>query len=169
MQIPGIAPPPTPWFREPWPWLIMLGPFVVVVAGLITAAIAFHGADGLVADDYYKQGLAINRVLEREQRALAMHVHGTAWYAGQSGRIRLQVVADTVLPAVLTLRLAHPTRAGMDQTVMLRAISPGLYEAALQLPESRHWLFALEGGNWRLNTDWDGRAALQLGVPRTAP
>ena len=169
MQIPGIAPPPTPWFREPWPWLIMLGPFVVVIAGLVTAVIAFRGADGLVADDYYKQGLAINRVLEREQRALAMHVHGTAWYVAQSGRIRVQVGADSVLPPVLTLRLAHPTRSGMDQTVMLRASSPGLYEADLKLPESRHWLFALEGGNWRVNTDWDGRAALQLGAARTAP
>ena len=25
-----------PWYREPWPWLLMLGPAVVVVAGFIT-------------------------------------------------------------------------------------------------------------------------------------
>ena len=58
-----------PWYREPWPWIIMAGPAVVVVAGVVTAWIAFSGADGLVADDYYKQGLAINKVLAREQRA----------------------------------------------------------------------------------------------------
>jgi hypothetical protein len=157
--------PPVPWYREPWPWLIMLGPATVIVAGLITTAIAFRGADGLVADDYYKQGLAINRVLEREQRALSMHVRGTATYVAATGRVRVQASADTPLPPVLTLRLAHPTRAGMDQTVMLRSLQPGLYEGALQLPESKRWLVTLEGGNWRLPGEWDGHAALRLGAP----
>ena len=23
-----------PWYRHPWPWILMLGPFVVVVAGM---------------------------------------------------------------------------------------------------------------------------------------
>lgn len=156
---------PVPWYREPWPWLIMLGPATVIVAGVITTVIAFRGADGLVADDYYKQGLAINRVLEREQRAVGMHVRGTVMYVAATGRVRVQVSADTPLPAVLTLRLAHPTRAGMDQAVMLRSLQPGLYEGALQLPESKRWLVALEGGNWRLPGQWDGRASLRLGAP----
>ena len=38
-----------PWYREPWPWLLMAGPAIVVVAGVTTAVIAFRGADGLVA------------------------------------------------------------------------------------------------------------------------
>ena len=50
-----------PWYRHPWPWLLMLGPFVVVVAGLLTAYIAFKSNDGLVDDDYYRKGLAVNR------------------------------------------------------------------------------------------------------------
>jgi len=165
MQTLPFKPAPTAWYREPWPWLVMLGPAVVVVAGIVTAVIAFRGADGLVADDYYKQGLAINRVLEREHRALALHVQGTAWYSNDSGRVRAQVEADTKLPPVLTLRLAHPTLAGMDQTVMLRSTQPGLYEAALHLPESKRWLVALEGGNWRIVGEWDGRSALRLGAP----
>ena len=44
-----------PWYRHPWPWLLMLGPFVVVVAGLLTAYIAFKSNDGLVDDDYYRK------------------------------------------------------------------------------------------------------------------
>ena len=47
------ASPRKPWYREPWPWIIMAGPATVVVAGVATAVIAFRGADGLVADDYY--------------------------------------------------------------------------------------------------------------------
>ena len=39
-----------PWYRHPWPWILMAGPAVVVVAGALTAIIAFQGADPLVAD-----------------------------------------------------------------------------------------------------------------------
>src|SRR4051812_31343236 len=42
-----------PWYREPWPWLLMSGPAIVVVAGCLTAGIAWKSDDGLVADDYY--------------------------------------------------------------------------------------------------------------------
>ena len=61
-----------PWYRELWPWLLMAGPAIVVVAALATAYLAVSSDDGVVADDYYKRGLVINRVLEREQRAAAL-------------------------------------------------------------------------------------------------
>lgn len=34
-----------PWWREPMVWLVIAGPVAVVVAGVITAAIAVRGAD----------------------------------------------------------------------------------------------------------------------------
>lgn len=37
----------------------MLGPFVVIVAAAITVYLAVISNDGLVDDDYYKQGLSI--------------------------------------------------------------------------------------------------------------
>jgi len=40
-----------------------------VVAGLATAVIAVRTADGLVAEDYYRRGVDINRRLTREERA----------------------------------------------------------------------------------------------------
>ena len=54
-----------PWYRHRWPWLLMLGPFVVIVAAAITVYLAVISNDGLVDDDYYKQGLAINQTLAR--------------------------------------------------------------------------------------------------------
>ncbi len=41
---------PKPWYREPWPWLLMAGPAIVVVAGFLTLGFAIQSADGLVAD-----------------------------------------------------------------------------------------------------------------------
>jgi hypothetical protein len=29
-----------PWYREPWPWILAAGPFIVVIAGIYTAWLA---------------------------------------------------------------------------------------------------------------------------------
>lgn len=34
-----------PWWRYPMVWLVIAGPAAVVVAGVVTATIAFRGAD----------------------------------------------------------------------------------------------------------------------------
>ena len=60
----------------------MSGPAAVVVAGAITTWIAFATADGLVADDYYKHGLAINAVLKREQAAAQRGIEARVERAG---------------------------------------------------------------------------------------
>jgi hypothetical protein len=39
-----------PWYHEPWPWILMSGPAIVVVAGIATAVIAVRTADPIVAD-----------------------------------------------------------------------------------------------------------------------
>lgn len=41
-------PTATPWWQERMMWLVVGGPAVVVVAALITGAIAVHGADEVV-------------------------------------------------------------------------------------------------------------------------
>lgn len=55
-----------PWYRHGWTWGLMAGPAIVLVAGAITTAIAIVSDDGLVARDYYKRGLMINKVLQQE-------------------------------------------------------------------------------------------------------
>ena len=79
-----------PWYRQLWPWLVISGPGAVLVAGAITMWLAFSGADGLVAEDYYKQGLAINRQLAREEAARAQGIAARVELSGE--RIRVQDV-----------------------------------------------------------------------------
>ena len=51
-----------PWFKQFWPWFLIILPGTVVIASLATVIIAFKGADDVVSKDYYKEGLAINHV-----------------------------------------------------------------------------------------------------------
>lgn len=50
-----------PWWREPWPWLLMLGPAVAMVGCVITIVLAFqsYGDQGIV-DGGIKQGLHVS-------------------------------------------------------------------------------------------------------------
>lgn len=56
-----------PWWKYGHVWLIISGPVAVIVAGFITLAIAIGTPDPVVADDYYRRGLDINKTLAAEK------------------------------------------------------------------------------------------------------
>jgi len=137
-----------PWYRQLWPWLLISGPGGVLVAGAVTMWLAFSGADGVVAEDYYKQGLAINRQLAREEAARAQGIAATIELGDDRIRVRLSGAA----PEALFVHLAHATRAGHDVRLRLTRAANGAYEAALEpLPKGR-WRVVIEDprGTWRI-------------------
>lgn len=139
----------TPWFRQPWPWLLMGGPAVVVVAGLYTASLAWRSDDGLVADDYYKRGLAINQSLDRTTAAAARGLHATVRIA-DDGRVDVALQGRGAWPASVRLRLVHPTHAGADRVVELPATGEGHYAGDIAAFAPGRWRIALEGDGWKL-------------------
>jgi len=147
---------PRPWYREPWPWILMSGPAIVVVAGLVTAAIAVATDDGLVADDYYKRGLAINRVIAREERARELGLSATVQFSGAPDRVRVLVDAGATGGAPPRLKLVNATRAGLDQAIALAPVAPGVYEGAVRMPPEGAWRLHLEDARatWRLTGHW---------------
>ncbi len=147
---------PVPWYREPWPWIVMAGPAIVVVAGIATAVIAIRTSDGLVADDYYKQGLAINRVLEREKRAGALGVAATVQFSDDRERARVLLRMQGDAPRELRLTLVHPTRAGEDQVIALLPNGAGVYDGVMGIPRGAVLGLRLEddAGRWRVVGRW---------------
>jgi hypothetical protein len=143
----------TPWHRQPWPWLLMLGPAIVVVAGFVTLWLAVQSDDGLVADDYYKRGLAINRTLERTDRAADLGLVATV-DVDASGRARVALAstsdAPDAQPAALRLNVLHPTRAGHDIRGVVVRGPHGDYVGQLDSPAPGRWLVVVETDTWRL-------------------
>jgi hypothetical protein len=64
-----------PWWKHGHVWLLISGPAIVVVAGLVTAWIAAATPDPVVVEDYYRKGLEINKQLAHE-RALMPAMQG---------------------------------------------------------------------------------------------
>src|SRR5664279_4957916 len=104
------------WYREPWPWLLTAGPFVVVVASLASAWMAVKSDDGLVAQDYYKQGLLINQRLKHvapdPERRLGAVVTVAA---GGEVRANMEGLADA--PLSLRLLVSHPAMTSHPESV----------------------------------------------------
>jgi len=151
--------PAHPWYREPWPWLLMAGPAIVIVAGAFTTYLAITTSDGLVEDDYYKQGLAVNQRVERDQHAGELGLQAEVVQGGEGTLLRVFLRGNegAVLPQALTLHITHPTRGGVDQHVALHADGTGFYAGKLSAPLSGRWHVALESDKreWRLVGDWN--------------
>lgn len=142
-----------PWYRERWTWFLMAGPAIVVVAGFVTLWLAISSFDGLVADDYYKRGLAINRMLERAERAVALNLVAEVDVL-PDGNARVVLTSSgtplPVVPSMVRLTLIHPTRAGADRRVELQRGPDGIYRGqAGTLPAGR-WRVGVETDEWRL-------------------
>ena len=141
-----------PWYKHPAPWLLMLGPFIVVVAALYSAWLAITSADGLGVEDYYKQGLNVDRTIALSERARALGLRAGVAFSPQGIAVRLSSgTAEFSFPKALTVTLSHPTRAGLDQAgTIFRA--GDVYRGEFRLPRSGHWLVQIEddGKTWRL-------------------
>ncbi|WP_226460721.1 FixH family protein [Quatrionicoccus australiensis] len=145
-----------PWYKERWPWILMSGPAIVIVAGIATLWLAVISNDGLVTDDYYKQGLAVNQSLKRDHEAGSLGLQADLMRADQNVRLLLNSVGEVNLPAQITLKLAHPTRAGQDQMMEMVAEGQGFYSGKLNADIGGRWLVSIEdpAGQWRLQGDW---------------
>lgn len=142
-----------PWYRHRWPWLLALGPAIVVVAGIFTLWLAVTSDDGLVADDYYKRGLGINRTLARTERAAALRLSARVDVDG-SGGARVMLASPegdfAAMPASVRLLLTHPTRAGFDRRTVVMRGPDGVYTGHVAPSPEGRWLVIVETDDWRL-------------------
>ena len=165
----SVTLPVKPWYRDRWPWLLIAGPAIVVVAGITTAWIAWSTDDGVVADDYYKRGLVINRQLERSARGEALGLGAVLEVTPEGAmRLRLSGLADDAAPANVRAKLTNATRAGNDRAATLERGVDGVYAGRMAPVPSGRWLVSIETDAWRLPTVEAGGAVreVRLGTAR---
>jgi len=144
-----------PWYKHRWPWLLMLGPFVVLVAGFVTMWFSFSGADALVVDDYYKQGKAINQDLRRDRVASNLGLQFSLRYDAASGNL-VGAMKGLTNQLPLTLLLVHPTVPQKDKRMVVTPDGERKFSVSLPMLERAHWQVQIEDAarSWRLQGDW---------------
>jgi hypothetical protein len=139
-----------------------------VVAGISTVILAFRVFDGVVVDDYYARGKAINVTIERDvaaqRRGLAAVANltpdipeggGAAGAAGigdapVSVEVTVSAIDVAALPAMLKLAFLHATHGGADAQVELARTAAGLYRAALPPLAPGKYYLQIEAEDWRI-------------------
>lgn len=139
------------WHQEPLAWLVFGLPAVVVVASFITLAIALNSADGLVVDDYYKQGLEINKVLIRQDYAAAASLSFTPSLAlGHTLRLQFSAKAGFSYPDQIDVQITHATRSDIDHQLKLQHGGDGVYVGHLASLAAGPWYIDASTAEWRV-------------------
>lgn len=143
-----------PWYRQFWPWYIISLLFLGVFGSGILVFSAIDHQDPVVVDDYYKEGLAINRTLERQRKAQALGLLAQAHYDASDGELSIHLSArqDITAPS-LELRFVHATLANQDYKVILVRQGADTYRAKLKTLKPGNWDLMLEPEDkvWRLD------------------
>jgi len=153
--------------RSPWPWLLAAGPALVVLASLVTAWVAISRNDAVIADDYYKLGLMINRKLAADP-AVAPEPRATVIIAG-NGDVRVRLAPSTAAPARLRLSVLRPGERAEGKELVLQRADDSEWVGLLADVGGGRRIVTLESEAWRLPVTVVERvpATISLGLGAT--
>ena len=151
---PPVTSPVRPWYREPWPWLLMLPPLLSIVGGLTMVHLAIRNPVALVVADYARIEALTSERHARDAQAAALDLRAELSFAPEpDGQVRVRLMpasSGSVWPDALHLRLQHVAYDSADRTLLLRrqdaayagvvSLAAGVYEVELLPPD----------GAWRL-------------------
>lgn len=142
-----------PWYKFFWPcfWVGILS--ASIISSLTMVVLAVSTSDGLVKDDYYKDGLAINQVLAHDTMASQLELQAEININNKNKiSITLFHKKDFILPPSLTLNFIFPTKANRDQIITLTKIDDNRYEGLAEKSIDGHWYLELkpDAASWRL-------------------
>ncbi|MCB1601847.1 MAG: FixH family protein [Xanthomonadales bacterium] len=110
----------------PWHWLIFLPVLASVIAGLTTLGIAIRYGDKPLPESVMRTGPVQHGDSQPQLRAQSLGLSATAQLDPAARGIVLEL-AGRDLPQQLSLRLWHPTDAGLDQVLTLTRSDDGRY------------------------------------------
>ncbi len=153
-----------PWYKNPMVWMVIFFPSVAVIAGTSTIFIAINTEDGLVVDDYYKQGLQINLVIKHDKKAKELGLRAFVDTNTKTGEVLVSLDAreKLELQKEITFRLIHRTRSGLDQFTTLSQLGTSNdYRGYIKPPviEGRWTIQILSTGDWRLKQNFTTKDA----------
>jgi len=153
-----------PWYKQFWPWFLVLFPVVVVIMSVAKLVVAQNNQVHLVQDDYYKDGLAINQSLAEQELAEQRGID--ARLSDNERQIDVLLTEQGHIYSgdqPLLLKLIHPVDSTKDLQLPLRVIpgADGQRRFVADLPRDllqKRWyveLTSIDGENsWKLKQDF---------------
>lgn len=149
-----------PWYKQFWLWFMLVPLFILVLASFYLLYLAITTNDGVVVDNYYRDGKGY--VVRQEEDAFARAMELQADVRWKSDTLSLQLDGRlTPLPEQLELLIIFPTNDDFDVTVIMDHRGLGEYVGQLPEPVSGRRLLQVHP----LNTDTEWRLHADVEVP----
>jgi hypothetical protein len=146
-----------PWYKQFWPWALIALPGMVVIACGFTIYLAFTADDSVVSDNYYKDGLAINKRLGQDLKASELGLEAEVKFDLEVGDVLLETTGLVQDPETLQLQIIHPTNRLKDIVIVMHQLQGNRYRGDLDASLSfRQYLRLSPVGDinlveWRIN------------------
>lgn len=149
-----------PWYREFWPWFLMLPPALSIAGGVAMVVLATKTPSTLVVEDYARIEELTSERFERDREAARLRLSAEVAFERDAGRIELVLSAPVSMESssglILALRHASNPARDLELNLVRRGerfvadaeIAPGNYYLEL-MPAGREW--RLGGGPSRLD------------------
>ncbi len=166
--------PSRPWYRQMWPWLLMLPPLASVLAGSTILYLAVSSPADLAVSDYARIEELTDERFARDARAAALGVAATIEIGPRTDGAATVAITLSGKPAPPWLRVAlqHVARSGADVELRLPAATrdPHRYEGEAGLAAGEYEIeIAPPDDSWRLaGTLPRGATVLELQPQRAA-
>jgi uncharacterized protein len=141
------------WYRQTWPWVLIAIPLSAVLFGVVMVMAVVMHPDDVVVDDYYQDGMAINREFGWDREAKRLGVHGR-WLSSTTAGVSFRI--DGADDSVVVVQFFHVTDSARDARLLLYPDGDGTYSTTLPMPvrldEPGIWYVEMHGvdHSWRL-------------------
>ena len=156
-----------PWYRQFWPWFVILLPASAVVASLYTVNLAVQTTDSLVVDAELGMDVISAQRIAAGELATTLGLSAELELDRETGSLKLSMQSaapnpDTAVVESVVLRFSHPAFEERDQSVILQrptGSSDLTYTARLPaIPQGRWYLILESSEGWRLTSNLDNEA-----------
>lgn len=141
----------TPWYKQFWPWFLIIVPVVTVIMSGVLVYFAASTEDSLVIDDYYKEGKAINATLDKEERARKLNITSELTINGTRVALKFHSGIPQEGTAV-KLSFYHVTLEKLDTELLLTRDAEGVYRGTTERELEGKWHISLTPFNeeWKI-------------------
>lgn len=119
------------WYRQFWPWFLIILPLSAVTASIYSLVIAFSQQDPVLRDTWYHDGELANQFLVYDHNATKHQIRTHLEYDSRTGLVSAIVYSHQPLPNQIEMELEHPYQAQLDQSIQLLKVSNNKYEGKL--------------------------------------
>ena len=131
-----------PWYKQFWPWFLILLPVTTIVCSIIRVVILSYNPVALVTEDYYKKGKGINIDLSKIKVANNLNLNASAYSDNNEIVITLEKGKLEHFPALQAM-FAHRTLPDQDFSQLITADASGQYRIVLNDPLQGPWFIEL--------------------------